>query len=142
MAVVVVFSTFPSIEKAAEVARTLVEEQLAACANLSPGVRSIVLDSVAPNELVLGEEVARNLDDALRAQFAHCTQSAACAKAYGDPYATLFQLRDALRAHPQTYALRDPVTFDSPANASKMDGGSWYFTTIFFFSPARWAAMS
>ena len=64
------------------------------------------------DELVLGEEFARNLDDALRAQFAHCTQSAACAKAYGDPYATLFQLRDALRAQPQTYALRDPVTFD------------------------------
>ena len=41
MAVVVVFSTFPSPEKAAEIARTLVEERLAACANLAPGVRSI-----------------------------------------------------------------------------------------------------
>jgi len=41
MAVIVVFSTFPSEDKAAEVARTLVSEQLAACVNLVPPVRSI-----------------------------------------------------------------------------------------------------
>ncbi len=41
MAVVVVFSTFPGPEKAAEVARALVSEQLAACVNLVPAVRSI-----------------------------------------------------------------------------------------------------
>ena len=75
------------------------------------GVRSVVLDSVAPNELVLGQEFAANLDDALKAQFAHCTQDAACAKAFGDPYASLMRLRDALRAKPEDYALRDPVTF-------------------------------
>jgi periplasmic divalent cation tolerance protein len=37
----VAFSTFPSAEKAAEVARTLVEERLCACVNLTPPVRSI-----------------------------------------------------------------------------------------------------
>jgi periplasmic divalent cation tolerance protein len=41
MAVIVVFSTFPSEDKAAEVARTLVSEGLAACVNLAPAVRSI-----------------------------------------------------------------------------------------------------
>jgi periplasmic divalent cation tolerance protein len=41
MPAVVVFSTFPSPEQAAEVARTLVGEQLAACVNLVPAVRSI-----------------------------------------------------------------------------------------------------
>jgi periplasmic divalent cation tolerance protein len=41
MPVVVVFSTFPSAEKAAEVVRMLVSEQLAACANLVGPVRSI-----------------------------------------------------------------------------------------------------
>lgn len=41
MAALVVFSTFPSPEKAAEVARTLVTEQLAACVNLIGPVRSI-----------------------------------------------------------------------------------------------------
>lgn len=39
--VVVAFSTFPSPEKAADIARTLVSEGLAACANLVPAVRSI-----------------------------------------------------------------------------------------------------
>ena len=39
--VVVVLSTFPSPEKAAEVVRTLVTEQLAACGNLVGGIRSI-----------------------------------------------------------------------------------------------------
>lgn len=41
MPVVVVFSTFPNVERAADVVRTLVDERLAACANLVPGLRSI-----------------------------------------------------------------------------------------------------
>ena len=41
MPAVVVFSTFPSTDQAAEVARTLVTEQLAACVNLVSPVRSI-----------------------------------------------------------------------------------------------------
>ena len=41
MPVVVVLSTFPNPDKAAEVARIVVGEQLAACANLIPSVRSI-----------------------------------------------------------------------------------------------------
>jgi periplasmic divalent cation tolerance protein len=36
-----VFTTFPSAEKAAEAAKTLVQERLIACANLIPQVRSI-----------------------------------------------------------------------------------------------------
>ena len=40
-AVLAAFSTFPSPEKAAEVARTLVTEGLAACVNLVGPVRSI-----------------------------------------------------------------------------------------------------
>lgn len=39
--VCVVLVTAPSMEKAAEIARTLVDESLIACANLIPGVRSI-----------------------------------------------------------------------------------------------------
>lgn len=37
----IVLSTFPNLDKAAEVARILVDEQLAACVNLVPAVRSI-----------------------------------------------------------------------------------------------------
>jgi periplasmic divalent cation tolerance protein len=36
-----VFTTLPSADKGAELARALVEERLAACANLIPAVRSI-----------------------------------------------------------------------------------------------------
>lgn len=75
------------------------------------GVRSVVLDSVAPNELVFGQEFARNLEDSLKAQFAGCGKNAACAKAFGDSYASLKQLRDKLRTQPEKYALRDPTTF-------------------------------
>jgi periplasmic divalent cation tolerance protein len=39
--VLVVLSTFPSADKAAEVARTLVDERLCACVNIVPAVRSI-----------------------------------------------------------------------------------------------------
>jgi len=74
-------------------------------------VRSLVLDSVAPNELVLGAEFAENLENALKAQFSLCTQTPACAKAFPDPYASLIKLRDELRAKPQSYDFRDPVTF-------------------------------
>jgi periplasmic divalent cation tolerance protein len=41
MPVLVVLSTFPNPDKAAEVARTLVNEQLAACVNLVSQIRSI-----------------------------------------------------------------------------------------------------
>ncbi len=77
------------------------------------GVRSVVLDSVVPNELVLGQDFAQNLDSALKAQFALCRQNPGCAKAFGDPFASLTQLRNALRAKPQEYAFRDPMTFET-----------------------------
>ena len=39
--IVVVLTTLPNPEKAAEIARILVEERLAACVNIVPAVRSI-----------------------------------------------------------------------------------------------------
>jgi len=75
------------------------------------GVRSIVLDSVAPNELILGEDFAGNLETTLKAQFSLCTLTPACAKAFPDPYASLLRLRDALRAKPEIWTYRDPITF-------------------------------
>jgi len=76
-------------------------------------VRSIVLDGVVPNQLVLGEDFARNLDDALKAQFARCTADPACHKRFGDPYQTLYQLRDALRANPHAVSFRDPQSYQT-----------------------------
>jgi len=74
-------------------------------------VRSVVLDGPVPNRLVLLSEHARNLENALQAQFARCRATALCAKTYGDPYATLYRVRNSLRAHPQTIAIPDPVSF-------------------------------
>jgi pimeloyl-ACP methyl ester carboxylesterase len=76
-------------------------------------VRSVVLDSVAPNTLALGEDFARNLDDALKAQFARCTAQPACTRQFGDPDQTLYQLRDALRANPHQVSFRDPETYQT-----------------------------
>lgn len=75
------------------------------------GVRSAVLDSVVPNTLVLGEDFAGNLDAALKADFALCLKQPPCTKAFGDPWTSLIRLRDRLRATPQTWDYRDPVTF-------------------------------
>jgi pimeloyl-ACP methyl ester carboxylesterase len=76
-------------------------------------VRSVVLDSVVPNSLALGQDFARNLDDALNAQFARCANDPACKKAFGDPGQTLYQLRDALRANPHPVSFRDPQTWQT-----------------------------
>ncbi|MFC5527341.1 alpha/beta hydrolase [Rhodanobacter ginsengisoli] len=76
-------------------------------------VRSVVLDSVVPNSLALGEDFARNLDEALKAQFARCTAEPACRKKFGDPDQTLYQLRDALRANPHQVSFRDPQSYRS-----------------------------
>lgn len=89
------------------------------------GVRSIVLDSVAPNELALGSEFGRNLDDALKAQFANCAQSPACAKAFPDPYAELSRLQAALTEAPRKVRYADPVSFEEKTetlNAESMIG--------------------
>lgn len=74
-------------------------------------VRSVVLDSPVPNRLALGAEHAQNLERALREQFAVCQADAACRARFGDPYATLLQIRDRLRAHPVAVDMRDPQSY-------------------------------
>ncbi|GAA0255500.1 alpha/beta hydrolase [Rhodanobacter caeni] len=76
-------------------------------------IRSLVLDGVVPNPLVLGEDFAQNLDAALKLQFARCTAQPACKERFGDPYQTLYQLRDALRANPHKVSFRDPQSYRS-----------------------------
>ncbi|MDR2013117.1 MAG: alpha/beta hydrolase [Rhodanobacter sp.] len=88
-------------------------------------VRSVVLDSAVPNEQVLGAEFAINLDDALKAQFALCTQTPRCASAFGDPYASLYRLRDALAANPPTVEFRGPrdaLPRSKPLDAATLAG--------------------
>jgi len=74
-------------------------------------VRTIILDSVVPADLALGAEHARNLQDALEAQFARCRATPACREAYGDPAARLEAVMLRLRAGglaPVRY--RDPTS--------------------------------
>lgn len=98
------------------------------------GVRSIVLDSPVPNEAILGSEFARNLDDSLKAQFAACAKEAGCAKAFGDPYASLYRLRDQLAAKPEQVSLRGPRTYANekkPLGALRLAG----LVRMFAYSP-------
>ncbi len=78
----------------------------------SEAVRSAVLDSPAPNQLILGEGFAASLDSALRRDFADCSAAPACKKAFNDPMQTLHELRDGLRANPHQVTFRDPRTFE------------------------------
>jgi pimeloyl-ACP methyl ester carboxylesterase len=98
------------------------------------GVRSIVLDSPVPNEEMLGSQFAANLDASLKAQFAACGSTPACAKAFGDPYASLYRLRDQLAARPEEVSLRDPRTYaieKKPLGALRLAG----LVRLFAYAP-------
>ena len=69
--------------------------------------RSIVLDSVAPNSLYLGNEFAANLESALDLQFGQCSKTPACAKSLGNPRSRLDALMLKLRSEPPLVRYRD-----------------------------------
>ena len=74
-------------------------------------VRSIVLDSVAPNTLILGETFASDLERALKLQADACVATPACNKAFGDWRKTLLALHAQLDAKPvPDVTFRDPRT--------------------------------
>ncbi|NUS38373.1 MAG: alpha/beta fold hydrolase [Lysobacter sp.] len=72
--------------------------------------RALVLDSVAPNTLYLGNEFAQNLEQALDLQFGQCGKVPACAKALGDPRSRLDALMAKLRSAPPSVRYRDAST--------------------------------
>ncbi len=72
--------------------------------------RTLVLDSVAPNTLILGNEFAGNLERALDLQFGRCDQTPACAGVLGHPRAQLDALMARLRADPPLVRYRDAST--------------------------------
>jgi pimeloyl-ACP methyl ester carboxylesterase len=97
-------------------------------------VRSVLLDGVVPNSLVLTEDFARNLEDALKAQFARCTAEPACKARFGNPYQTLYQLRDALRANPHKVSFRDPQSYQS-VERTLSDDSLASVVRLFAYSP-------
>lgn len=77
-----------------------------------PGaVRSMVLDSVVPDTLILGQDFGVNLDQALRKDFALCTAEPACRKVFGDPWTTLLQLKKRLAKNTPEVRFRAPDDF-------------------------------
>jgi pimeloyl-ACP methyl ester carboxylesterase len=72
--------------------------------------RTVVLDSVAPNELIFGNDFARNLDDALAMGFKLCDRLPRCVERMGDPRANLTALLAQLKASPVPVRYRDPLT--------------------------------
>ncbi len=72
--------------------------------------RALVLDSVAPNSLVLGNDFAANLERALDLQFAQCEKTASCVAAVGHPRAQLDALMATVRAKPPLVRYRDAAT--------------------------------
>lgn len=83
-------------------------------ASAYPGaVRSIVLNGVVPNPLVLGATFAEALQHSLKLQAAACTATPACEKAFGDWYATLRQLYARLKAGvPPQVTFADPTSYE------------------------------
>ncbi|MFC5570844.1 alpha/beta hydrolase [Lysobacter yangpyeongensis] len=77
-------------------------------------VRTVVLDGVAPNRLVVGGEFAKRLQEALRKQDAQCAKLPACKARFagngGDLIARLGALKARLAAAPVTVSYRDPDT--------------------------------
>jgi pimeloyl-ACP methyl ester carboxylesterase len=88
-------------------------------------VRSIVLDSAVPNSLALGQDHARNLDTALKAQFERCRTQAECAQRFPDSYQQLMTLRDRLTKQAITVQVPDPhsyVTSQRKLTATRLAG--------------------
>jgi pimeloyl-ACP methyl ester carboxylesterase len=71
--------------------------------------RTVVLDSVVPNSLVLGNEHARNLEASLALQFERCRRQPTCV-ALGDPRAQLDALLARVDAAPPLVRYRDGIT--------------------------------
>jgi len=83
--------------------------------------RALVLDSVAPNTLILGNEFAANLEHALDLQFERCEQSAQCVEAVGHPRAQLDALMAKLRSDPPMVRYRDSATGESKQESLTAD---------------------
>ena len=73
-------------------------------------VRTVVLDSVVPPELLLGLEHAVNLDDALSKLFNRCAQEQECQDRFGDLSLQLAELRETIHNHSPSLLMRLPTS--------------------------------
>jgi pimeloyl-ACP methyl ester carboxylesterase len=73
-------------------------------------VRSMILDSVIPAQLVLGTEHALRLDEAVSRVLAACAQQQPCNERFPDSQQNLRGLLEELRAEPRLISITHPVT--------------------------------
>lgn len=73
--------------------------------------RSVILDGVVPNDLVVGAEFAQTFQRAIGMQSQLCQADAACAKRFPtDLLSQLEQITAGLKQQPQQVGFRDPAT--------------------------------
>jgi len=75
--------------------------------------RTITIDGIVPNSLVLGNEHARNLEASLDQQFARCAKDPACARNLGNPRMRLDALMATLAKTPPMVRYRDAISGES-----------------------------
>lgn len=75
--------------------------------------RTLTLDGIVPNTLVLGNHHARNLEKSLDMQFSRCRQSKPCMEKLGDPRTRLNTLMATLASNPPMVTYRDAITGES-----------------------------
>jgi len=84
--------------------------------------RALVLDGVAPNDLVVGGEFARTFERALSLQVEHCRRLPQCRQRYPhDLRAQLRTLKTRLAAAPAQVDYRDPATGESTTGTLTAD---------------------
>lgn len=72
--------------------------------------RTVTIDGIAPLDVVLGQEHAKNLEDSLDLQFARCSKDKACLGKMGNPREQLNLLLAKLAKGPVPVHYRDAVT--------------------------------
>ncbi|HEY4531192.1 MAG TPA: alpha/beta fold hydrolase [Luteimonas sp.] len=103
--------------------------------------RSLVLDGVVPNSMVLGQEHARNLEQALDAQFARCRAEPSCVDNLGDPSRQLAEVRSTLQA-----GTLPPVSYRDPTSGEWLEDAPTFghlavLLRMFSYQPAAAATL-
>ena len=100
-----------------------------------PGaVRSMVLDSVVPNTVILGQDFGVNLDAALHADFDLCKAEPGCTQAFGNPWDTLVGLKRALAKNTPEVRFRGPEDY-APAQEALTPGRLVGLVRLYAYSP-------
>lgn len=72
--------------------------------------RTVTIDGIAPMDLILGQDHAKNLENSLDLQFARCSKDQACLEKMGNPRAQLNQLLSTLSKGPIPVRYRDAIS--------------------------------